>query len=317
MQYFSTKELHEFAQQTVDAMCAVLDLQVTIIDEKARRVAGTGCFSTNINENLPNGYVFQRVINTGKVFFIENPGQTKYCEECLERDICKEKATLLVPVKLDKHIVGGIGLAAMTDEEKIKLVKNIDSYTRFIEKMAELLSVKVKSDLESNRNLILANNLNTIIESYPYGIISMDSLGVVTHFNRNAELILNISAKNIINRQYSDQISCEFLEKALSNAESYQSVKTKFNMKHNTEVELILSIQPIIQNNKTEKIVCFFQEYKENNKINKIVQDSVKYASNNIQGQSLELKKVLSLINRVASSNTTVLITGESGTGKE
>lgn len=45
MRYFSTKVLHEFAQQTVDAMCAVLDLKVTIVDEKARRVAGNGCFS--------------------------------------------------------------------------------------------------------------------------------------------------------------------------------------------------------------------------------------------------------------------------------
>ncbi len=317
MRYFSTKELHEFAQQTVDAMCAVLDLQVTIVDEKARRVAGTGCFSNNIDENLPTGYVFQRVINTGGIFFIENPGQTTYCEECLERDICKEKATLLVPVKLDRQVIGGIGLAAMTDEEKVKLVNNIESYTRFMEKMAELLSAKVKSDLESNENLILAKNLNTIIESYPYGIISMDSLGVVTHFNRNAELILNIASKNIINKQYTDKISCEFLEKALSNAESYQSIKTKFSINNNTEVELILSIQPILQNNKIEKIVCFFQEYKENNKINKMIQDSVKYASNNIQGQSLELRKVLDLIRKIASSNTTVLITGESGTGKE
>lgn len=317
MQYFSTKELHEFAQQTVDAICAVLDLQVTIVDEKARRIAGTGCFSNNIDEDLPAGYVFQKVINTGKKFFVENPGQTKYCEECIERDICKEKATLLVPVTLDKKVIGGVALAAMTEKEKIKLVGNIESYTNFIVKMAELLSAKVKSDLESNGNLILAKNLNTIIESYPYGIISMDSLGVVTHFNRNSELMLNISANNIINRQYSDKISCEFLEKALSNAESYQSIKTKFRMKDSSEVELILSIQPIIQNNKVEKIVCFFQEYKENNKINKMIQDSVKYASNNIQGQSLELKKVLELIRRIASSNTTVLITGESGTGKE
>jgi len=148
----------------------------------------------------------------------------------------------------------------------------------------------------------------------------MDSLGVVTHFNRNAELILNVSSKNILNKQYTEKISCEFLEKALVNAESYQSVKTKFIITDNSEVELILSIQPILQNDKIEKIVCFFEEYKENgkiNKINKIIQDSVKYASNNIQGQSLELNKVLTIMRKIASSNTTVLITGESGTGKE
>lgn len=35
--------------------------------------------------------VFQRVINTGGIFFIENPGQTTYCEECLNSYINPKK----------------------------------------------------------------------------------------------------------------------------------------------------------------------------------------------------------------------------------
>ena len=42
-----------------------------------------------------------------------------------------------------------------------------------------------------------------------------------------------------------------------------------------------------------------------------------KYRFENIIGQSEELRRVLSLVERVAESDSTVLITGESGTGKE
>lgn len=317
MRYFDTVELHDFAQQTADAMCAVLNLQVTIVDEEARRVAGTGCFSNNIDKTLPAGYVFKRVIKTGEVIFVENPGRTQYCEECLERDICKEKATLLVPVKIGETIIGGIGLAAVSDREKNKLVKNVDDYTRFMVRMADLLAVKVKSDLEYSRNLVLTNNLNTIIESYPYGIMSVDSYGIVTHFNRNAELILNISASSLIDKQYSEQISCEILERAIAKGESFESVKADFKVVDSKPVELILSIKPIVQNEKIEKIVCFFQAYKKNKQINDLIQDSVKYSHNNIKGESLEIKQVLELTKKIAQSNSTVLITGESGTGKE
>lgn len=42
-----------------------------------------------------------------------------------------------------------------------------------------------------------------------------------------------------------------------------------------------------------------------------------KYTFDNIIGQSEEIRKVLSMIERVADSDSTVLVTGESGTGKE
>lgn len=42
-----------------------------------------------------------------------------------------------------------------------------------------------------------------------------------------------------------------------------------------------------------------------------------KYRFDNIIGQSEEIRKVLSMVERVADSDSTVLITGESGTGKE
>lgn len=317
MEYLASKDLQKFAQQTVEAISSVLNMQVTVVDSEMKRIAGTGMFSVDINKNLSPSFAFKEVIGGGESCFIKQPGNDAYCENCLERDTCKEKATLLTPVKINNKIVGGIGLFAMTEREKKQLTKNVDNYTKFMEKMADLLSTKIKNSLESNRILVLANNLNAIIDSYPHGIISLNSLGKVIHFNRNAELILNIPSNSILNKQYSEKISCPLLENALSKGSSYQSVHEAFKV-NSKSIELILSIQPIFNKNVLEEIVCFFQKYSPNNKIGADIHDNVKYSFNNIKGHSSEIKEVIKLVRRILpSSNSTVLISGESGTGKE
>ncbi len=52
---------------------------------------------------------------------------------------------------------------------------------------------------------------------------------------------------------------------------------------------------------------------------NEILQNAVnnQWSKNGVIGKSLALKKVLDLVDRIASTSATVLITGESGTGKE
>ena len=66
MNYFNTKYLMNFAQQTADAISSVLNMQVTVVDSDVRRVAGTGCFSLTLDKILSPNYVFYGVIRTGE-----------------------------------------------------------------------------------------------------------------------------------------------------------------------------------------------------------------------------------------------------------
>ncbi len=317
MQYFSIGEMQTYAQQTVDIIKSIINMEVTVVDDKLIRIAGTGIYANDINKHLPAGYVFEKVVTMEEICFVEKPGKTRRCDGCLERGICKEKASLLVPIKIGEETIGGIGIIAITDRDKNSLVNNLENYTKFILRMADLLATKIDNCIKTNEISVLANNLNTIIESYPNGIMCIDCYGVVTDFNRNAELILNISANDILKKQYTDKVSCELLEKSLALGTSYHMVKSLFKVGKNISQELILSIQPIVQNERVQKIICFFQENRKNKKTNYIVQNKVKYSLNNIHGHSLEIKRLKDLITRISNSNSTVLITGESGTGKE
>jgi len=65
----------------------------------------------------------------------------------------------------------------------------------------------------------------------------------------------------------------------------------------------------------TENLVSQKQLEIENTQLKASIQ--TKYKFENIVGQSNELEQVLNLVDKVASTDSTVLITGESGTGKE
>lgn len=317
LSFFKIKEIQSFAQQIAETISSVLNIDITIVDTDMTRVAGTGVYYTDINTTLPRSYAFQKVLNSGKKCFISNPGNSETCRNCIEKNFCKEKATMLIPVVVDENVVAAIGLVALTIEHRDRIVDNYEKYSNFMERMADLLAAKIKSEVVAKESLLLAKNLNAIAEAYPDGIISINSLGKVTHFNRPAEIILNIKSESILDRDYREKIVCPSLEESLKNGISLDAVHSIFNVSGN-KIPVLLTTQPIKHNYNTEGIVCFFQEL---NKTKKMFESfalaNTRYSFNHIKGKSPSILKVINMAKRVSPSDSTVLLVGESGTGKE
>lgn len=317
MNYFASPQLKKFAQQTSDAICSVLHMQVTIVDSNVRRIAGTGCFSLTLDEILSPSLLFNEVIRTGKKCLIESPRETVHCQECSERLTCQEKATLLVPVLLEDQIIGGIGLAAMTDEDKETLLKNADDFTEFMERMAELLATKVKSELYITELSLYGKRFETVANTFTDGILSADATGLLVHFNRPAELILQTSLDKYLGKNVQKFIRSPLFDKALTTPVTIDHQRSVIEI-DNHKFSIALTVRTIIHEGKIEGFVAFFQEMASSKKkYESMFLSDTRYTFDNILGNSPEITKCINMAKRVSKSNSSILILGESGTGKE
>lgn len=317
MKYFYSADLKRFSQQTADAICAVLRMQVTIVDQDVKKVAGTGCFSHNVLETLPPNYVFTRVISSREVCLIENPGSSIYCANCAEREECKEKATLMVPVVLEGQVIGGIGLAAMTEADKERLLANSEDLTNFMVKMADLLAAKVKSELAIRDTLVLTKNLEAMADSFTDGIICIDHENIVTHFNRHGELLLKLEQQNLVGKDYRNVLYCHLFVDALKTPMNVENIRTMMAV-NGVEIPLLASVRSIVHENQISGIVVFFQEIgNTKKKYEQVVMSNARYTFESIRGESQQIRNCIEMAQRISISNSSVLILGESGTGKE
>lgn len=317
MPILKTKEIQIFAQQVAEAISSVLDIDITIVDADMTRIAGTGVYCKDINTTLPESYTFQKVLSSGKQYFISNPGNSEVCKQCVKRDSCDEKVTLLIPIIVDGKTVAAMGLFALTAELADKVINNYKNYLNYMEKMSDLLSAKIKNEMMIKETLLLAQNLSAITEAYTDGIISINSDGVVTHFNRHAEIILGIKADSILNKNYEEQVICDSITKTLETGVPLDSIHSIFRT-IDRKIPVILTIQPIKYNHIIQGVVCFFQELnKTRKKFESFTLANTRYTFDYIKGDSSSIQKVKDLAKKIAPSDSTVLLLGESGTGKE
>ena len=317
MIYFNNNHLINFAQQTADAISSVLNMQVTVVDSDVRRVAGTGCFSLTLDKVLSPNYIFYEVIKTGERCFIENPGKTPICRDCEEREWCKEKATLLVPVKLEGQVIGAIGIAAMNEDDKERLSKHTTEFTVFMEKMADMLAAKVKSELYITELSLYVKRFETLVNAFQDGIISVDAEGRLIHYNRPAEIILKEDLNQYIGVDIRKFIKCPVFNRALEmpiNIE-HQKISLYLNGK---SFSLVAEVKTILVDNNIEGFVAFLEETANSKKkLESVFLSNVRYSFGDIIGESEGIKKCIELAKKISSSNSSVLILGESGTGKE
>lgn len=317
MNYFNTRHLIDYAQQTADAISSVLNLQVTIVDSDVRRVAGTGCFSLTLDKVLSPNYVFNEVIRTGEKCLIENPGLTDTCRDCAERSGCKEKATLLVPVNLNGQVIGAIGIAAMNEDDKQRMIDHIADFTVFMEKMADMLAAKVESNLNMTKLSLFAKRFETVVSAFQDGILLVDAEGRLIHYNRQAELILSEELEEHMGLDIRDIVQCPFFDNALTTPMNVDHQKVSVRVQ-NRVYSLVMSVRTIVIEQRIEGFVAFFEEVgNSRKKMESVFLTQTRYSFDDIIGESAEIKDCIEMAKKVSKSNSSILILGESGTGKE
>ena len=285
----------------------VIKVDVEIVDAHLLRIAGTGAKNEHISESMEHqGHVYKEVLSNGQSLFIEKPGQHLLCSECLRRECCDERAELSTPIVLQGEIIGVIGLICFDEQQKERLMSNLDTYREFVVQIADFISAKAYEKMENQRAQQMVELLDQIISHVDKGILILDNRNRMQHANAAALKQLNIYQNTLA------KINIEPTGDSLMDSEEY---KVTIDDRIFYVIGELLPVKPILGECAT---ILLFNDIKQvKSGIYSLTNMSKQYALTDIIGEAPRMKELKNRISKIANSNSTVLITGESGTGKE
>lgn len=135
-------DITNYIQSVCQNISTVLDVDVTVVSRDLIRISGTGIFESKINEVISDNSVYSKVLSTGKPYIINRESEHS-CKTCIHNKDCKELADICAPIKLGDNILGILGIAAFTEEQKNKILSKDQELSEFISSMSNLISYKL------------------------------------------------------------------------------------------------------------------------------------------------------------------------------
>ena len=303
------KKIQNYVKDHAEIIADILQCDVEIADEDLVRIAGTGQYSENINE-LCKGSVYKNVFETKKSRILINPKEDELCEECSHKDTCTETLEMSAPIFYKDKVIGVIGLICFTEEDKKRLLKNMETYLKFTEKIGDFISGKVFELEEELEKKEIMGIMKQIINNYDKCVLVVDSEGKILDANDLALKELKIESGLGLAYQ---RINIIPKNEALFGKDIFSAEinREKYN--------LIGTLIPVTGFSSKEYKIFLFENF--NFDKSKEISKN-KYAANNIFlediiSKSEKMSKLKEKIRKIAKTQSTVLITGESGTGKE
>lgn len=303
-----------YVQEVADAIAAILNIDVTIVDKNLVRIAATGIYKRLIGEQLPKGCSYEYILRSKQPNSIVERSLDHKCSNCSHVNNCFEISNIGYPIiSKTEEILGVIGLIAFNKEQKKHIDSNYSNINLFLNKLSSLLAGNLVYET-TIKDLFLKNEeIENIINSLNIGIILTNKNLEIQHYNKR---FLEITGIN----------------KDLINLQSMESIFENFSFDKNTE-HLITTLKPSISSSE-EQYMIQIKENTINSDLKSYIFQINKYSSeilnayhileekeivsfDSLTGKNISIINAITLSKQVAKSNIPILISGEMGTGKE
>ena len=304
-------------RHVAQAIASVLGVEVTIVDDALRRIAGTGRYAGTVGDKLDGNSAFAKVLREGKGFIISNPREHTACNTCEGKSDCSEYAEVCCPILLDDKIIGIIALIAFDERQRQALLSNQGGLLDFLQRMSELLASKVA---EQERIVQLKNiqqQMTTVLNTVQEGIIAVGRNGQIVDLNTSAAKMLHLDKESLLGADLAQLISGLAIDSVLDTGRDINN-REVFRLINGRRVHYIVSVKPWLDDGDVRGAVATLRELSEVRKFVSHLSTQVHcYTFGMILGSSPALLRVKQEAAQAAAGTATVLIRGESGTGKE
>lgn len=313
------QEYYDLAQKIAEAIEAVLNLDVTMMNENMDRIAGTGIYKKELNNKIAKNSAFESCLLSDESFVIINHCKSESIyNRCTNRIHCQELAKICVPIKCKEKIIGVLGVIAFNDEQKHRIQSNRDIYLNYLEKMASLLGGKYdqyQMDLSKKR---YAQRMNGILNTINSGVILYTDSGEVLYTNNALEGIFAEVGIENIDDFVSEIRKHKKLQELLESGQCIRPCEIAIDIL-GIKYTLLVTITYLNMDSNSKEIMLTIQniDYFKKQVMQSIEKNHIRLKFDNILGISKEFLEVKRLAEKAALSESNILIQGESGTGKE
>lgn len=295
----------------IEALHAVTNVDIIIVDEHLERVVSTVDNNTETGNKAPVDSAFHKCIKTGEQYFIENPRENQVCYQCSNSKICRELIEFCIPIRYDNKIIGVLGMCAYDEKAKQNLLLNKDSYMNFESQLSELISTIISEKNIMKMLEYRSSEMLTLINSLNDGIIVINKDREIISTNRyiNERLNININEMPDI---------CNLLTEKVYNKLASVDFNGEAGPAKLNGMEFVINASPIIVKEHKEGFVLVLSDF---NKMKESVLESNRkndlITFDDIVGESEVLLQARREAIQVSDNDASVLIYGETGTGKE
>ncbi|UED76721.1 sigma 54-interacting transcriptional regulator [Brevibacillus sp. DP1.3A] len=305
------RDIQESVQQIASAVASVLRVEVEIADSQFLRIAGTGKNEAGVLRTMAGeDHIYRESLLAGHPVVIMHPGQDERCRPCMHYGNCTETGEICCPIQLDNENIGVIGLLAFDEEQRERLFADVDAILTYLQKMAELIAIKLKEHYLYVEQLHTVEKLRVVMDEMDKAMFLVDQDNRIIQANQRARQYLQLD--------HDDSQTAEWID-AIRRADATQSAPKQVVLSIGQEDKTFLfAIKPILLAGTVKEWVITLDDVQE---VVQIARQVSGYSEPDpfrmIGGNSPAIVQAKEVARRVAASDSTVLLQGESGTGKE
>ncbi|MEW6005237.1 MAG: sigma 54-interacting transcriptional regulator [Stygiobacter sp.] len=278
------------------------DKNIIVFNEAAYRITG-------LSEDEVIGENFE-------ILFQKNIDEKKFIIDALEKNLSFSNLSINIT-----DIKGQIK-NVLSSVTPIKRDGNVLSVLFVFRDTKEMISLAEEIQQKTSELIDQKNKLDAIFNSNIEGTFTIDNEWTITSFNISAEKITGYKKTEAIGKKCWEIFNSSFCRNGCHMEQTIQKGKAmvgnELEIIHKNGKKIPIRVNSnILINSKYEKIGAIetFLDISEIKNLSAHLSEFFKYE--NIVGRNKEIKQVISVLESVSQTDTTVLITGESGTGKE